>query len=100
MPALPPTVYLETSLTFLPLYYNQLTILPIDGFHSPSILLLTSSECLYVLELIVGFESNLKNNAKHKKENYENTVKSLSSDFKCITFPNLSINSPGVFSDD
>ena len=79
----------------------------IDGFNNPSVItgdahrpdlvLLTSSGCLYVLELTVGFESNLKNNIERKKEKYKNTVKSLSSEFKDVKFVNLSISCLGVF---
>ena len=35
-------------------------------------------KCLYVLELTVGFESNLNNNAVHKKEKYLNLIKEMS----------------------
>ena len=33
------------------------------------IIIIIQSKCLYVLELTVAFESNLDNNAVHKKEN-------------------------------
>ena len=52
----------------------------VNGFPSPSIitgenyrpdlLFVIQSKCLYILELTVGFESNLKNNAVRKKEKY------------------------------
>lgn len=37
------------------------------------------SKSLYILELTVGFQSNLKNNAVQKKEKYMDLVK----DMKC-----------------
>ena len=36
--------------------------------HRPDLLFPIQSKCLNVLELTVGFESNLNNNAVHKKE--------------------------------
>ena len=37
------------------------------GNYRPDFLFLFQSKCLYVLELTVGFESNLNNNAVHKQ---------------------------------
>ncbi|CAH3166817.1 unnamed protein product [Porites lobata] len=39
---------------------------------------LQPSKCLYVLELTVGFESNLNNNAVRKKEKYLNLINEMS----------------------
>ena len=38
--------------------------------YRPDLLFLIQSKCLYVLELTVGFESNLNNNAMRKKGKY------------------------------
>ena len=43
--------------------------------YRPNLLFLIQSKCLYVLELTVGFESNLNNNAVRKKEEYLNLIK-------------------------
>ena len=51
------------------------TFFPIDSCNSiitgenyrPDLLFLIQSKCLYALELTVGFESNLNNNAVRKK---------------------------------
>ncbi|CAH3118755.1 unnamed protein product, partial [Porites lobata] len=56
--------------------------------------------CLYVLELTVGFESNLNNNAVRKKEKYLNLINEMSRNFRCVRFVNLSLSSLGVFSDE
>ena len=40
--------------------------------YRPDLLFLIQSKCLYVLELTVGFESNLTNNAVLKKEKFNN----------------------------
>ena len=57
-------------------------------------------KCLYVLELTVGFESNLNNNAVRKKEKYLNLIKEMSRNYRCVKFVNLSLSSLGVFSDE
>ena len=54
----------------------------------------------YVLELTVGFESNLNNNAVRKKEEYLNLIKEMSRNYRCVKFVNLSTSSLGVFSDE
>ena len=43
--------------------------------YRPNLLFLIQSKCLYVLELTVGFESNLNNDAVRKKEEYLNLIK-------------------------
>ena len=55
---------------------------------------------LYVLELTVGFESNLYNNAVRKKEKYLNLIKEMRRNYRYVRFVNLSMSSLGVFSDD
>ena len=80
----------------------------VNGFLNPSVitgenyrldlLFLIQSKCLYVLELTVGFESNLNNNAVRKKEKYLNLINEMSS--RCVKFVNLSMSSLGVFSDE
>ena len=82
----------------------------INGFLNPSIitgenyrpdlLFLILSNCLYVVELTVGFESNRNNNAVRKKEKYLNLIKEMSRNYRCVKFVNLSISSLGVFSDE
>ena len=82
----------------------------VNGFPSPSVeigenyrpnlLFLIQSKCLYILELTVGFESNLKNNAVRKKEKYINVVKDMRSNYRCVKFVNLSMSSLGVFSNE
>ena len=55
---------------------------------------------LYVLELTVGFESNLNKNAVRKKEKYLNMINEMSRNYRCVRFVNLSMSSLGVFSDE
>ena len=68
--------------------------------YRPDLLYLIQSKCLYVLELTVGFESNLNNNAVRKKEKYLNLIKEMSRNYRCVKFVNLSMSSLGVFSDE
>ena len=68
--------------------------------YRPDLLFLIQSKCLYVLELTVGFESNLNNNAVRKKEKYVNLIKEMSRNYRCVRFVNLSMSSLGVFSNE
>ena len=82
----------------------------VNGFLNPSIitgenyrldlLFPIQSKCLYVLELTVGFESNLNNNAVRKKEKYLNLINEMSRNYRCVKFVNLSMSSLGVLSDE
>ncbi|XP_028418767.1 uncharacterized protein LOC114544297 [Dendronephthya gigantea] len=66
--------------------------------HRPDLLLLTSKECLYIVELTVGFESNLENNVKRKKCKYLELIREQRKHYQAVKFINLSISSLGVFS--
>ena len=50
--------------------------------------------------VLVGCESNLNNNAVRKKENYLNSIKEMSRNYRCVKFVNLSLSSLGVYSDE
>jgi hypothetical protein len=72
------------------------------GFKSPSIitsdtyrrdlLLSLSNGSLYVVELTVGYETNLENNVNRKKAKYKELVK-LDENFNEVNFINLSMSS-------
>ena len=68
--------------------------------YRPDLLFLIQSKCLYDVELTVGFESNLNNNAVRKKEKYLDLINEMSRNYRCVTFVNLSMSSLGVFSDE
>ena len=81
----------------------------IDGFNSPSIitgdthrpdLLVYTQDCLYILELTVGFESNLENNVNRKQNKYKNITETLRHHYKSVAFVNLSMSALGVFSNE
>ena len=61
--------------------------------YGPDLLFLIQSRCQYVLELTVGFESNLNNNAVRKKEKYLNLIKEMSRNYRCVKFVNLYLSS-------
>ena len=63
----------------------------------PDILISTPSNTLYVLELSVGFETNLDNNVDRKFTKYLYLLNDLKSKYRHIEFMNLSIGSLGIF---
>ena len=65
--------------------------------YGPDLLLSTSNNDLYIIELTVGYESNLSNNVKRKKEKYKNLIRELNKVFQTVKFVNLSMSSLGVF---
>ena len=93
--------------TLLPLHgYNIYADL--SGFSNPSIitgelyrpdLILESKNksVLYVVELTVGFESNLKSNSNRKKLRYKQLIIEQKRNYNAVEFINLSISALGVF---
>ena len=79
----------------------------IPGFPSPSIvtgdglrpdlLLKTKDNCLYILELMIGFETNLNNDVERKRLKYLSLVSDLRNHYKSVTFVNLSMSSLGIY---
>ena len=68
--------------------------------YRPELLFLIQSKRLSVLELTVGFESNLNNNAVREKEKYLNLINEMSRNYRCMRFVNLSMSSLNIFSDE
>ena len=77
--------------------YNNPSVLTGDTFR-PDLLLSFSTDCLYILELSVGYESNLENNVDRKRERYRDLITDQKKHFKSVKFVNLSISCLGVFS--
>ena len=61
-------------------------------------LLTLGNKCIYVLELTIGFESNLVNNEKRKRVKYKHLINVLHNSYVKVKFVNLSISALGVFS--
>ncbi len=76
-----------------PMNFNNLYV-DLPGFLNPSIvtgdkyrpdLMLTRKDnCLYILELTVGYETNLRNNIKRKQEKYTDVIKEQKKHFKSV----------------
>ena len=64
----------------------------------PDLLITLENKCIYVLELTIGFESNLVNNEKRKRQKYQHLINELHKSYVKVKFVNLSISSLGVFS--
>ena len=79
----------------LPGFLNPSTVTG-DSFR-PDLLLAIRKKCLYILELTVGFESNLQVNAKRKHQKYHDLIKEQESIFGKVKFVNLSLSTLGVF---
>ena len=76
--------------------YKSPSIITGDTYR-PDLLLSTSSRCLYIIELTVGFESNLQKNVERKKSKYKELISEQKEHFDSVKFVNLSISSLGVF---
>ena len=63
----------------------------------PDLLLSLSNKSHYILELIVGYESNLRSNAERKKQKYRELVQQLKNDYEKANFVNLSISAWGIY---
>ena len=62
-------------------------------------LLAIEDKVLYILELTVGFETNLKTNTDRKRDKYLPLVADQKKKFNQVKFINVSISSIGVFAE-
>ena len=75
-------------------------------FHSPSIMIgdnfrpdlvfVSPDNKIYILELTVGFETNLEVNAEHKRAKYQSLMETLKLKYTDVKFINLSISSLAI----
>ena len=65
----------------------------------PDLVLAIENKCIYILELTVGFESNLLANTRRKREKYQGQVNEQLKNYKKAQFVNVSISSLGVLSE-
>ena len=65
--------------------------------YRPDILFVTPDKSLYIIELTVGYETNLHKNVERKKEKYKNLIREQSNHFYTVKFINLSMSCLGVF---
>ena len=86
----------HTSLSDLPGFFCP-SIIPGNDFR-PDILLILPSYCLYVLELTIGYESDLSSNSIRKEEEYRQLIVELRSRYKEIHLVNLPMGAFSVMS--
>ena len=65
--------------------------------YRPDLLLLTPDDKLDIVELTIGFETNLHNNVERKKAKYEDLIEEMKDNFVSVKVVNLSISCLGVF---
>ena len=76
--------------------YLSLCIVTGDSLR-PDLLLISPNNCLNILELTVGFETNLDINSHRKEEKYRPLLKDLNCDYRQVQFVSLSISCLGIF---
>ena len=64
--------------------------------YRPDLLLLTDKNILYILELTVGFETNIQNNSDRKATKYSSLINELSFSYSKVQFVNLSMSAIGA----
>ena len=63
----------------------------------PDLLLCIGTDTIYIVELTVGFETNITTNADRKRNKYLQLTRDLSSKYRYTKFINLSMSSIGIF---
>ncbi len=75
-----PSQHFQNTFADLPGFSNP-SIITGDK-HRPDLLLMTKDNCLYILELTVGYETNLRNNIERKRSKYAVLIKEQMKHFK------------------
>ena len=60
-------------------------------------LLSIEDKCLYIIELTVGFETNLERNSQRKEIKHRPLIKYVENTYRKVKFINLSTSSLGIF---
>ena len=76
--------------------FITLSVITVDGLR-PDLLLTIEIKLLYILELTVGFETNLKVISDQKLKKYLPLISDQENNFDKVKFVNVSISSLGVF---
>ena len=75
----------------------MITAVQVDVFnHGKHSISLLSLSLLLLLELTVGFETNILINSKRKATKYNALIKDLNSQFSTVHFANLSMGALGI----
>ena len=62
------------------------------------LLLEVHNKCLYILELTIGYETNLTSNIARKDRKYQDLIRTLKCQYHNVKFINLSVSTLGVLS--
>ena len=82
----------------LPLFSNPSMIT--GELFRPDRIVLTKDNTLFILELTVGYETNLRNNINRKHTKYKELIEEQKKIFPSVIFVNLSISALGVFEEE
>ena len=95
--SLPSLSELYQALKYFLIFQDYLSpsIITKDTF-KPDLLLVLPSNCLYVLELTVGYESNLYSSSIRKEKKYRQLMLELKSQYKKVHFVNQYMGALGV----
>ena len=63
----------------------------------PDLLLVLPNKCIYILELTLGFESNIRKNSHRKHTKYNDLIRQQEHLFSEVKYINLSVSALGVF---
>ena len=66
----------------------------------PDLIILTKDNTLFILELTVGYETNLRNDINRKHTKYKELIEEQKKKFASVIFVNLSISALGVFDEE
>ena len=64
----------------------------------PDLLLEVHNKCLYILELTIGYETNLTSNIARKDRKYQDLIRTLKCQYNNVKVINLSVSTLGVLS--
>ena len=83
-------------------FYADLPIFPSPSLITgdslrPDLVLVLNNASVYVLELTVGFESNVKIDSDRKATKYRPLINHLHSSYSTVIFVNLSMSAIGIF---
>ena len=92
-----PSQHIQNIYADLPSFPNPSVITGDD--YRPDLVILSKDNCLYILGLTVGYETNLRNNINRKRLKYEK-IMGQRKKFNCVKFINLSISALGVFDNE
>ena len=63
----------------------------------PDLVLISPNNTLYLLELTVGFETNIEKNSSRKATKYKPLLRDVNSSYRSVHFINLSMSALGIF---